>query len=594
MDLLLYKSLNKSGYNLFDSKDSFYNDICTPYTTENGTDISLNDRKEIIIEFGNEMNLCQTGCNLESYDSSKNKATCICYAENTPVETNFDNIGTESFINDFIDTLKYSNYLVLKCYKLISNLKQLKKNIGFIIMSIIFISFLILVFIFIFTGPRKIEYFINSVLRMKEGLFKNNTKINKINKKEIKLSKSMTFKEEKKTKKLIEEKKSKSHKKLNFKEIKTLNKKKNKKGIDIFFEKVKKGQRNKTKNEPPKKSKIKEEKSSSKKKNNKKKENSKLEALSHRELISIDHKSKINNLNINILPIGHLNYKNINKIKTINSKICKTRSNEFDLNKQPKKPEKKVKFKEKKEKQNSNKYSINDNPKYKNLSAKELNNLDYFDAIKIDKRTYSQYYCSLVKIKQIFLFTFASNNDYNLFVFKLSLFLMSFSLYMVVDAFFFSMDKMHEIYVKNGAYDLILQIPQIIYSSIISSIINTILKHLSLFEYDILAIKKINEKEICYLKAKSAKKCLIIKSIFFIFLSLILISAFSYYLSCFCAVYNNTQKILLKDTILSFCLSMFYSFGMCLLPGFFRIPSLRAKNHDKEGLYKFSTFLALI
>ena len=42
------------------------------------------------------------------------------------------------------------------------------------------------------------------------------------------------------------------------------------------------------------------------------------------------------------------------------------------------------------------------------------------------------------------------------------------------------------------------------------------------------------------------------------------------------------QKILLKDIILSIYLSMFYSFGICLLPGLFRIPALRAKNHDKK------------
>ena len=160
--------------------------------------------------------------------------------------------------------------------------------------------------------------------------------------------------------------------------------------------------------------------------------------------------------------------------------------------------------------------------------------------------------------------------------------------------FFFSTNKMHEIYVKNGAYDFISQIPQIIYSSLISSVINTLLKHLCLFDYDILAIKKIDEKEKCYLKAKSTKRCLIIKSIIFIFFSLIFISCFSYYLSCFCAVYTNTQKILLKDTIFSFSLSMSYSFGLCLFPGFFRIPALRAKNHDKEGLYKLSKFLAFI
>ena len=601
--LSLFKSLNESGYNLFDSNDSFYSDICTPYTTENGTDISLNDRKIIIAEIGNDMNLCQTGCNLKSYDSSKSKATCVCYVESTPAVTNFENIGAESFFNDFIDTLKYSNYLVLKCYILIYDFKKLKENIGFILMSIIFISFLILVFIFIFTGPRKIEYFINSILKMKEELFKNENKnknknkINiNVNKKKVICSKSMPLKHAKKIKELLEGKKPHSHKKLIFKDVNNIHKRKTKNGNDIVFESRKskkyKIKKNKNKNEPPKKAKNKEKKSSSKKRDKIIKDESKLFPSSAGELLSIEHKSKIRNLNINILPIKNLKYKNVNK--NINTRFFQENTNDSDLVKIQKKTYKKVKFKEKKEKNNSNKYSINDNLKYRNLSTKELNNLDYSDALRIDKRTFFQYYCSLVKMKQIFLFTFVSNDDYNIFVFKLSLFLMSFSLYMVVDAFFFSMDKMHEIYEKNGAYDLILQLPQIIYSSLISSVINTILRHLSLFENDILAIKKIKEKDICYLKAKWAKKCLIIKSIIFIFLSLILICFFSYYLSCFCAVYTNTQKILLKDTILSFCLSMSYSFGTCLLPGIFRISALRAKNHDKEGLYRLSNLIAFI
>ena len=41
----LYKSLTSYGYNLFNSSDIFYNDICAPYTTINNTDILLIDRK---------------------------------------------------------------------------------------------------------------------------------------------------------------------------------------------------------------------------------------------------------------------------------------------------------------------------------------------------------------------------------------------------------------------------------------------------------------------------------------------------------------------------------------------------------------------
>ena len=69
---------------------------------------------------------------------------------------------------------------------------------------------------------------------------------------------------------------------------------------------------------------------------------------------------------------------------------------------------------------------------------------------------------------------------------------------------------------------------------------------------------------------------------------------FWYFISCFCAVYKNTQIILIIDTIISFTLSMIYPFGLNLIPGFFRIPALKAKNKDKKYLYILSGYVALI
>ena len=298
---------------------------------------------------------------------------------------------------------------------------------------------------------------------------------------------------------------------------------------------------------------------------NKKDINSENLKMSHDELIPKNNK----NINININ-----NFSN-----NSSSKIFKLRNSNIDVFKFSKFAEKNM---------------VNDNIIFKNLTARELNELEYKTAIEIDKRTYLQYYCSLIKRNELILFTFMNNDDYNLFTLKLCLFLISFSLFMIVDSFFFSKDKMHEIYVKNGAYDLLMQIPQILYSAIISTIIITLLKLLSLTENGILSIKKEQNLKNCYKMAKGAKRYIIMKTIIFIFISLIFIVLFWYYLSCFCAVYVNTQTILIKDSILSFCLSMIYPFGLCLLPGIFRITALRAKNHDKEGLYKFSYFISLI
>ena len=223
-----------------------------------------------------------------------------------------------------------------------------------------------------------------------------------------------------------------------------------------------------------------------------------------------------------------------------------------------------------------------------------MNSLDYEKALELDKRTYFQYYLSLIKKKHLILFTFIPTNDYNVMTLKISLFIVSFALYLSINAFFFNDDTMHKIYKESGAFKIIQQIPQILYSTIISSVINIILKNLSLSEKDILKLKDEKDMIATVQKSKSIERCLKIKFIIFFIFSLSLMIFFWYFISCFCAVYTNTQVILFKDTSISFALSMVYPLGINLLPGIFRIPSLRAKNKDKKCLYSIGQIVALI
>ena len=199
----------------------------------------------------------------------------------------------------------------------------------------------------------------------------------------------------------------------------------------------------------------------------------------------------------------------------------------------------------------------------------------------------------MIKKKQLILFTFIPSNDYNLITIKIALFLFSFSLYFTINGFFFIDENMHNIYVNNGNFNIIFQLPQILYSTIITSFINVILKSLSLSENSILKIKNANEKE--YIKkSKEIERCLKIKFILFFIFSFLFMSFFWYFISCFCAVYKNTQSILIKDTLLSFGLSMIYPFGINLIPGIFRIPALRSEKRNKNCIYNFSKIIALI
>ena len=50
------------------------------------------------------------------------------------------------------------------------------------------------------------------------------------------------------------------------------------------------------------------------------------------------------------------------------------------------------------------------------LNDQEMNSLKYKKAIKLDKRTYFQYYLYLIKKQHIILFTFIISNNYNILI----------------------------------------------------------------------------------------------------------------------------------------------------------------------------------
>jgi len=156
---------------------------------------------------------------------------------------------------------------------------------------------------------------------------------------------------------------------------------------------------------------------------------------------------------------------------------------------------------------------------------------------------------------------------------------------LAVSAMFYSDSTMHKIYIDDGTFDLAYQLPQMIYSLIISSIFSIIVEHLGLCEKDIVEFKKSNTK-----KEKILSK-IKIKIIIFFIISYILLFFSWIYLGCFCAVYKNTQIHLLLDVLSSFCLSFITPFFMNLLPCIFRILSLKDKNGNRPKLFKISNLL---
>ena len=153
---------------------------------------------------------------------------------------------------------------------------------------------------------------------------------------------------------------------------------------------------------------------------------------------------------------------------------------------------------------------------------------------------------------------------------------------------------MHNIYKSEGQLDLFSQIPHIFYSTVISSIISIVIKMLALSNKNMLKIKQINNTKKAMKESSILLGKLIIKFNLFFLFNFVLLVFFWYFISAFCAVYNNSQIILIENTLSSFGLSLLYPLGLNLIPGLLRIPSLKSESRNHELLYKFSKIIELI
>ena len=325
-------------------------------------------------------------------------------------------------------------------------------------------------------------------------------------------------------------------------------------------------------------------------KNGKKKKKKKLKKFKLRTENKDQPPKKKRKKNLQSINISCNNIYNIYKINdNNNSSINKSSNNMINrTSKSPRKKKEKTYFSYKK---NKNIKKTFDSLSYNDY---EMNSLLYIDALKYDHRTYFQYYLSLIRTKHKLIFTFYLNTDYNSKTIKICLFIFTFSLYYTINALFITENDIHKLYEDSGEYDFIYNIPQILYSLIISLVINIIIKYFSLPEDNIVEIKKninIIEDKNTFIKLFH---CLKIKFYCFFIVSLIFMVTFWYYISCFCVVYKNTQLHLIKDTLISYALSFLYPFIINLIPGLFRIPSLKDSNKKKESLYKISKIIQLL
>ena len=125
------------------------------------------------------------------------------------------------------------------------------------------------------------------------------------------------------------------------------------------------------------------------------------------------------------------------------------------------------------------------------LTEDQLNNASFEIATKEEKRAWNRYYWSLLKAKQLFIFTFYTSGDYILRSTKIALFILFISFYLTFTALFFNDDIMRAIYIYKGNTDAAVHIPNIILSTLCCLVASLIIRFVSLNERDISMITQL-------------------------------------------------------------------------------------------------------
>lgn len=544
IDFISADSFKDLGVDIFNIRDSFFNDICEPYS-ESNNDLILDDRIKDIFQ---NYSLCEEGCTYNEIDLENKIISCDCKVKST-VTTNISSLNLEEAEGSS------TNFEVIKCYNLVFSLEGKLDNIGFWILTFLVLAHFPILFYYFKRGVKPVKDYI--LKEMEEyGYIKENKKI----KKKFKNNENNSIKKSQKHKKKIKNNKSNVGPPPKHKNEKSENQNnlitKDLKLIDnsSSFNIIKSTKREifpKNKDDIKKKG-IKHNKSSTHN-NNKILENKKS---------NISKKILFKNNSQSNKKLKTKKHDNMSKLptQTLNSNIIEL--NNSNLNEKNK---------------NHNNYSLikmninlnrdqNFIPPNSNII---LNNYTFEEAIKYDKRQLCEIFYIFALAKQIFFHTFLYRSPLELFSLRLILFIFIISCDLSLNALFYFNENISKKYRKAKNVFILTYTDNIVIiflSILVGFVLLTLLAKLSNSTSTIREVF-LKEEE----KLKSNKKYTItqirkteilleieqilkkhkMRVIIFIIIEFILMLFFWYFVTAFCHVYNATQISWLWDSLTS-------------------------------------------
>ncbi len=510
--------------------------------------MTLADR---IAEIYQNYSLCNSGCDYEGLDTENLTVSCSCSVITNDTEEDDDE---EANIKEIVLGLfENSTFGVVKCYKLVFNFTNKKKNIGFWI-------FLILIIVHI---PLYVLFFKNGINPIKKYIENEMQKYNYWNKSDI----SNPPKKGENNSENIE--KNKNNKNIHNEELKSEN---------FNFGNNTNESMKKEENEYTNK-----------------KFNIVLPDIVPGD-VNLPQKVK---LSIDIPKSNDLiDTQNNTKREETNNEII----NVYKKNQIYEKSKPNAYFLIKMDANNPDSNSIPPESKY------ILNNYEYETALKYDKRTFWRILYIVMLSKDNILNTFILKYPLESQPLRICLLLFAYTSDLALNTLFYFSDNISDKYHYSGnnlfwftlLNNILISVISTVLSLILGSVLQIMTDSKSSIENEFKEEEKKMRKDEKYFVSNERKdetktrinkklKCLRLKMVIFVIVDFVILLFFFYFVSSFCAVYQSTQTSWISDAVVSIIISFPIEIGISLAITIVYILSLKYK---KEFLYKLVMMLA--
>jgi len=243
--------------------------------------------------------------------------------------------------------------------------------------------------------------------------------------------------------------------------------------------------------------------------------------------------------------------------------------------------------------ENNNINKINIDINIEDYLKTDLDDMDYDDAVRCDRRKFCQYFWEKMKTEQIILSTFFNPEILKPLPIKIILFILNIDLYLIINGLFFNENYISDLLNSND--DTISSfinriLDRIVDITITGVIINYIIEFFFVEDNKIKKLfkrEKENELILKYEMVQLIKNTYTKYNIFIIITGIIMMFSL-YYIFCFNNIYSSIKEEWIKSSIIIIIIMQIFPIFLCFLDTSIRFISFKCKS---ERLFKLSSIL---